>query len=283
MCISQFSKIDFEKMSEVKVHSWFMLILVLLLMPLNYLFEWLKWRTILNSFNSNFGIQTRFQSFLAGIITGMLTPNMQGNFIGRLYYFPKRFRINIILLTLWSNLAQFIVSISFGLIAIVLLGKVPGEFNVQKYLYPLAGIVSLILLLYFTANYYLPYVLNKKTAKRFKMVLKEVPFFKWKILLFSVLRYLVFSLQFYLILIAFGQSGEVETYLWVWQLYLWTTIAPSLILGKLFIRESIAIWVLGSIGMNEWSVALSAFLIWIFNLLIPTLIGTVVCEKRTLA
>lgn len=270
-------------MSEVKVHSWFMLILVLLLMPLNYLFEWLKWRTILNSFNSNFGIQTRFQSFLAGIITGMLTPNMQGNFIGRLYYFPKRFRINIILLTLWSNLAQFIVSISFGLIAIALLGKVPGEFNVQKYLYPLAGIVSLILLLYFTANYYLPYVLNKKTAKRFKMVLKEVPFFKWKILLFSVLRYLVFSLQFYLILIAFGQSGEVETYLWVWQLYLWTTIAPSLILGKLFIRESIAIWVLGSIGMNEWSVALSAFLIWIFNLLIPTLIGTVVCEKRTLA
>jgi hypothetical protein len=40
--------------------------------------------------------------------------------------------------------------------------------------------------------------------------------------------------------------------------------------------------VLGFAGMNEMTVIASSFLIWVFNLLLPTLVATLICKgKRT--
>ena len=104
--------------------------------------------------------------------------------------------------------------------------------------------------------------------------------YRWKILLLSFLRHGIFTLQFSFMLHAFGENLSLENVFWIWQVYLWVTIAPSLILGKLAIRESIAIWVLTLAGMGELTVLISSFLIWTFNLLLPTIIGLFICKEK---
>jgi len=280
ICVFQLKKLDLTHFQIINVSAPWALILMILLLPANYFFEWLKWKAILKTMNTDFGNSTNFQSFMAGIITGMLTPNMQGNFLGRIYYFSRRFRSNIILLTIWSNLGQFIVALFFGFLSLAFIGSDNYLVLNSTVLPILILIIALLLLIYFTVGKWNFGSKKWRFFIRFKNALSNYPSYKLEILLWASLRYIVFSFQFLLAIHAFGGSFSADMYLLVWQIYLWSTIAPSLFLGKLFVRESIAIWVLNGIGLGEWNVIFASLTIWVVNLLIPTLIGILVCKKR---
>lgn len=281
ICVFQLKKLDFDQIQSIQLSAPWALIVMILLLPVNYFFEWLKWKAILKTFDTDFGNTTNFQSFMAGIITAMLTPNMQGNFLGRVYYFPRRFRSNLILLTLWSNLGQFIVALLFGLFSLIIIGS-SGYMELNNTIVLiLVLIIVLFLLIYFTVSKWSFRFKKWKFFQRFKDAFINYPRIKLEILLWGILRYLVFSFQFLLIIHAFGGDFSIELFLLVWQIYLWSTIAPSIILGKLFVRESIAIWVLSGMEIGEWNIIFASLTIWIVNLLIPTLIGILVCKKRT--
>jgi hypothetical protein len=79
---------------------------------------------------------------------------------------------------------------------------------------------------------------------------------------------------------AFEDATNMDTFLWIWQIFLWTTLVPSLWFGKLVIRESIALLVLGSVGFGQVEILTSSILIWIFNLAIPSLIGIIICKQN---
>lgn len=280
ICIFQLKKLDVDQIQSIQLAAPWALIGMILLLPVNYFFEWLKWKAILKTFDTDFGNTTNFQSFMAGIITGMLTPNMQGNFLGRMYYFPRRFRSNIILLTLWSNLGQFIIALLFGFLSLVIIDSSHYLELDTTITGILISIIIVFSFVYFTVAKWKLGFINWKFFQRFKNALSAHPSIKLEILFWGILRYLVFSFQFFLTIHAFGGSFSIEMYLLVWQIYLWSTIAPSLILGKLFVRESIAIWVLSGVGIGEWNIIFASLTIWIVNLLIPTIVGILVCKKR---
>jgi hypothetical protein len=60
--------------------------------------------------------------------------------------------------------------------------------------------------------------------------------------------------------------------------YFWVTLAPSLFLGKVVIRETIAVWVLSAAGLNPEIVIVSSLLIWVLNLFIPTVVSLIVSK-----
>lgn len=278
VCYWQFQKIHIAGFECPQLSAPGLFLFMILLMPVNYFFEWMKWRAVVKTFQSDFGIHLHFQAFLAGIITGMLTPNMQGNFLGRMYYYPRRFRLNIVLLTLLSNLAQFWIAIGFGIIAIAIYG-VPDLLSESHWLW------LLILLLFAAFGFYftferLPFPFRQRRFFiRLREALQRHKHFRTEVVLWGTLRHLVFAFQFFLVLLAFGSSPSWELYLTVWQLYLWTTLAPSILLGKLAIRESIALWVFGALVANEWIILTASLSIWCINLLIPTLVGLAVCKR----
>ena len=255
---------------------------MILLLPLNYFFEWKKWRAVLNTIDTDFGSKTNFQAFMAGIVTGMLTPNMQGNFLGRIYYFPRRFRLNVILLTFWTNIGQFLIALLFGLISCLLIGISVYQETDYQFALLLSGLVTFVLIIYKTKKKWNIGLRRFKFVRRFQRLIVLHPLFRLEVLLWGSLRYVVFSVQFLLSLAAFGGEPSFALLLLVWQIYLWSTIAPSLILGKLFVRESISLWVLGGIGLVEINILFASLSIWIVNLLIPTLIGIAVCKRETL-
>lgn len=275
----QIKKIDLDQ-DHIYLVNPFFLVLVILLMPVNWFLEWLKWVLTMSILEIRTPDRIRGYSFFAGIITGMLTPNMLGNFIGRVYYFERRYRIPIIILTLISNYAQFIASILFGILGIIFINKTPLDIDILKVNWILMAIAFLMILFYF--NFEWVFKFSKRKSRIFFLIqkLKGRRSYRWKISLISILRHSIFSLQFIFMLHAFGEELSMLNVLWVWQVYFWVTIAPSLFLGKLAIRESISIWVLAFAGMNELTILFSSFLIWTINLLIPTLISLLICKRK---
>lgn len=82
-------------------------------------------------------------------------------------------------------------------------------------------------------------------------------------------------------LIAFGAPWSWELVAAIWQVYLLTMLAPSLFLGKIGVKESIALFVLSTMGLNEASVLFASLSIWLLNTVFPALFGLVVCRNRT--
>ncbi len=275
----QFIKIDWSKEKIQLIHPFY-LIITLLLVPMNWFLEWIKWVITLNIAEVQTTQKIKLNAFFAGIITGMLTPNMLGNFIGRIYYFERRNRISLIVLTLVSNYAQFIASIVFGIIGILILGRIPIDLEIDQFNFILIVIGLVVILFYFNFEWFFKFLKRKARIHLLIRNIKRRRMYRWKILLLSFLRHGIFTLQFSFMLHAFGENLSLENVFWIWQVYLWVTIAPSLILGKLAIRESIAIWVLTLAGMGELTVLISSFLIWTFNLLLPTIIGLFICKEK---
>ena len=87
----------------------------------------------------------------------------------------------------------------------------------------------------------------------------------------SILRHLVFTLQFLFILLCFGIEFNKELILWIWISYLAVTLTPSIIFGKIVIRDSITIAIFQIAGYEVYPILISTVFIWAINLLTPTL------------
>lgn len=274
VCVFQFKKLDVSHISDVSHINYWSLFFVLLLVFPNYLTEYKKWDLILKTTRQTTEKHTKIQSFFAGIITGMLTPNMQGNFIGRIYYFQRKFRLPLTLLTLTANLGQFCITVVLGIIGLLL---AKGQSQEIVLLPIVLLVIALVFYFYFER---IPVFKKRfKWYTHLQLVLKENSSLRIHILWLSLLRNVIFSAQFLLALHAFGADMNWKTYWLIWELYLWTTLTPSLIFGKLFVRESIALWVFSAILLPDWNIIAASFSIWIINLLFPTLLGLIICKK----
>jgi hypothetical protein len=231
-------------------------------MPLNWFLEWKKWILITNEESYT----NRRNSFFAGIVSSMFTPAMVGQLAGRFLFSESIERGRITVLTLQSNFSQFLVTLFFGGIAILFVEHL-------MFFDASAGIVWSMVCL-FAVVYFLP--------ERFlRMVIGNAAGFlcenqiRSRFLFFSFLRHLVFSVQFFCVLLAFGAGYSKDLFYWIWVVYLLVTLVPSLFLGKLVIRESIAVFVLTSagIGIQHWIVLVSSLSIWMVNLLLPSFLA----------
>lgn len=274
VCIFQFNKLEINSLHKITLINYLPLLLALLLVILNYWMEYLKWNLIVRTTRQPVTTSVKIQSFFAGVITGMLTPNMQGNFIGRIYYFPRKTRLPITLLTLTSNLGQFCVTIVLGLLALFLLDSQ----EIVRWFVP-AIIVMTALIFYFFFERITPLAVRFKWYRHIQQLLKDNKGIRIQFLVYSFLRSIVFSIQFLLVLGAFGAEISWNTYWLIWELYLFTTLSPSLVFGKLFVRESLALWILAPLAISDWNIVAASFSIWVINLLLPTLCGLFICKK----
>lgn len=272
----QFSKISWSEATSFTVYHPFSLIVAVPLVFVNWGFEWLKWGEILRMSDIRCTFEVRMKSFLAGIMTGLLTPNMLGNFIGRMFWFQRRDRPALILLTLFSNAAQFLASIIFGLLAIAWLGiqDLGIPWSREKFLFFTSiGLLVLVLVYLFVEKIPLAIIRSNKWMDRLVPWMQQSRFFRFRLLLFSILRHGVFSCQYWLLLQAFGLDAEITWFGWIWQVFFWATLIPSLWFGKIVIRESMALWILGPLTGNPGIVLFTSVFLWVINQGIPAAIG----------
>lgn len=272
----QVKKINFSSFSKIQISSFVCLFLTILLVLVNHFFEFLKWLNTLKVLSIQTDLKIKMKSYMAGNLTGFLTPNLLGNFIGRLFYFERRKRISLTFLTLVSNASQFVASIVFGLIALLILGFPKNFFVIdfKNLLFLTFFFMVILLTIYFTffniSNFFF------KSKNWFKVVCLEVKYKSSHLinqLFFSLLRHVIFSFQYFLLLKAFGLDVEIETLFYIWQIYFWSTLIPSFWLGKLFIRESVALWIFSQISNQYEIILISSVTLWLINQGLPAIIG----------
>ena len=150
----QVSKFDKDSWDSFKITNPLSFIVAIIFVFPNIWLAYYKWKTTLKLVAPSEKGKVIRQSFFAGVVTGMLTPNMVGNFIGRFYYFQRAQRIPIILFTLLSNYAQFLASLSFGWFAIIIVGKIYSiEPSKSLLVFLGAGVVFAYLIYFFIDNF----------------------------------------------------------------------------------------------------------------------------------
>jgi hypothetical protein len=195
--------------------------------------------------------------------------NLIGNFIGRMYYFERRNRPKIIVLTLLANGSQFLTSIYFGLLSITLFGFKPFQIPPLNPLY-LTTFILITLIFYFTFELLLKRFLFLKKINIHLLNSFEI---RYSLLLYSLIRYLIFNFQYFLILCSFGVPIDLKLIPIIWSIYFWSTLTPSLWFGKLVIRESISIWILSQYIENTGIILFASISLWCINQGIPAIIG----------
>lgn len=273
---NQIKDISWPEWNSFAIKNPLFLVFVVLLVFVNWGFEYLKWKETLDFSQIYLEPQPRIKSFLAGIITGLVTPNMIGNFIGRIFYFQRRDRPTIILLTLFSNAAQFLASLFFGIIAVLWLGLPAQDFS-----WPIDGFLILILSIFlilitvYLAFEKIPirFLQQNKYVKRIIPLMQEKSYFRTRLLLLSLSRHFIFSLQYWLLLLALGVEINIEWFGWIWQVFFWATLIPSLWFGKLVIRETMALLILAPLTDYPALILLASVFLWILNQAVPAATG----------
>lgn len=277
---SQISRADEKAWTSFSLVNPISFVIAILLVYPNIWLAYAKWKLTLLVIRTNSNKKIKVQSFFAGIVTGILTPNMIGNFIGRFYYFDRKFRSQIISFTILSNFAEFIASVTFGTLAVLFMGKLMVLKESHGLIIWLFVCVLISYLTYFFIDNFLGRWKKRDFMIDFKKILKSNRWYRVTILGLSFSRFIIFTIQFSLMLNAFGAELNLILIAAIWQVYLITMLVPSLFLGKLGVKELIAIEVLTHLDINQYSIVMASLIIWFVNTMTPALLGFVIFRKR---
>ena len=261
-----FNDIKAEMGSFMVDHS--LLCSVLLLMAaLNWGVESYKWKLWIERFE-DIGFGECVVSVLRGLAFSLIIPRAIGEFTGRIYEFKNKYKASTALLI--NKSASYLVTFLFGLLGLSqLLNEINLPFDSIRIF---VGVLFLILLT--------SWVLRKKVVawlpdgllEKFRIGIEKGDV---KILNLTLLRYLVFTSQYLIILSVFAENFTVLQLFWgVTVVYF---IKSSFItinaIGDLGIREGAALFVFAQLGLCNSTILSAGLLLWVINLLIPSLVG----------
>ncbi len=256
------------------------IILLVILIPLNWALESLKWQTLVNKiFKISFW--QAFRGTLTGLAVGVAVPAQVGDTLGRLGALPSQNRMRALGAALVSNGIQFYVSIVGGTLGWLAISDRIGLPNSQQ-----DSILTLLICLclmgvligIFRKNL-ISFNTRKPFLIRIKTYLSVIGAYKSQHLLYATflggLRYLVFLGQFLLALSLFHFPVDTASLAsCVSLIFLVKTILPAInIIGDLGIREFTALYVFQSFYLPVEEVLAATFLIWVVNVLGPLFIG----------
>lgn len=252
-------------------------------MPLVWAMEAYKWKFALSKFTI-ISFWRSWRSVWYGVVAGQLTPNRIGEPIGRLALLDPEVRGRAGVAAVWCGFTQQLTTIIFGLISVVWWVDV-------KNLQILPSPVS-FWLIFFAIFCWI--VLMLYGIIRIQEIAKWIEGFGWvnrilcgeslslyfsfntiiQIFVISLLRYLVFSTQYVILIRIFGVTANaLDIYALVGLTYLFGSVIPSFSASEVGVRAGLAIWFAGMISDNALGVTVASLLLWILNIAIPALIA----------
>jgi len=259
------------------VHYQYIL-MTLLLMIFNWGLEAYKWQYLMKDIEE-LPFFRSFQLTITGITLGIITPNRIGEIPGRILLLNnKKIFKKALFKTAIGAYSQLLVTFIFGTIATFFTIELFGlQVNYTYVKIILLLLTSLSLLSYFYPQlirfifYSVPYIENKKW-------LDALGGFSFKkrlnILLMSVLRYFVFSFQYFLMLKAFSISFSAFNELLLIPLcFMVTSVIPTILISEIGVRGSVALLIFGVITDNQLAILFASVLLWLINVAIPAVIG----------
>ena len=260
-------------------------LLVILLMLANWGIEAKKWQlSVIKIYRISF--INAFKAVLSGVSFSVIMPNRIGEYLGRLAYMPEGNRLKSISVTLVGSISQLYITVVFGIIGLVFLKDQLIAQSILTdliYRFVLGGCAIAVIVL---------------TVVYFKISLIETLFEKWltdskylylieslrtfnvqlllRILLLSFLRYLVFLVQYFLLFSLFDIALPFVIIASVVSvLFLILAVIPSIALVEVGLRGEISLHLMGMFSTNVLGVGVTVASIWLINLVLPAIVGSV--------
>ncbi len=261
--------------------AWVIIPAVAVLAVVNWWLESVKWRHLMRPLVRLSGPQA-FRATISGTTLGLVTPNRTGEFLGRIAHLPAPLRTRAALASLPGSIAQFAVTMMAGALGVLVLwGPVSAVLPVHPALLLVPATVIAVPSVMLVRPARLAGLLLRLpfpgAVRRGLSALAEgqgVP--SPALLGLSAMRYLVFSLQFVLLLLLFAPQvawpyacGAVPV------IFLITTLVPTAVLTELGVRGSVAVVVLAPLQVDPLPVLSATFTLWLANLALPAVIGGV--------
>jgi hypothetical protein len=264
--------IDFySKMMNFGVFSSKNIIFMLFFTIINHFLEIKKWKTLTKSVKNNSWFEATEQS-LASLTFSIITPNRIGEYGAKVLFYPNNKRKQILLLNFAGNFYQLAITIILGMIGLVFLYKYASFsiISIQNSIIIIIALISVVGIFYFLKENY------SKIGDWLSKIIELLSFKNNKIvILISLLRYLVFSHQFYFLIYCFKLNiSYFEAMTAISSVYLIASCIPILSLFDVSLKGSVAIIVFSIFEIDSIQILSITTLMWLLNFVFPAIIGS---------
>jgi|TARA_R110000782_G_scaffold270436_2_gene371092 uncharacterized membrane protein YbhN (UPF0104 family) len=267
-----------SSLSVLTTENYILLLIALLLMPVNWGIEAFKWKFVIRKFE-NIPFIKALKHVFAGITIGLTTPNRIGEIPARVYLLDNKTHLTgLIGVTFLASFSQVIITFLGGFVAIFFL-KENVLFKNYFTLWMIVGsfITILLFLVYFYSKPILtviqktPFLNKKKWLEKFSFLSAQE---KSTVLFFSLMRYFVFVIQFYLVLTAFHISiNNVAAFSLIPLFFVISSFIPTFVISEIAVRGSVALVIFSSVSTDSLLIISAAVSLWIINVALPSIIG----------
>ena len=263
-----------EMLDQYRIFSFTNILILVLFTIFNWYFEILKWQTLSSHVRENSFMAATRES-LASFTAAIFTPSRIGEYGAKCLYYTRAAWRKVIFLNFLGNMGQLFATYFFGIAGLLYL--------ITKLDLPLPFFNALVVIGLLLAPFLL-YIIMKKfkirlkgySVKRleesFHKVSKEI---RWKTILFASLRFLIFTHQFYFLLVQFQINVSYPLLIGaVFSTYILASIIPTMIIFDAFIKGGFGVWIFGFLQVPQIIVLTIVLTVWILNFGLPGLAGS---------
>lgn len=263
--------------AALKSVNGFYLLIAFLLVAVNWGIEAVKWRNVA-SVLQRVSFLEALRATLYAVGVGFITPNRVGESVGKATVFEAEHRVRGISLSLIASCSQLLVTLIAGCLAVMFTNGLVGNKSfhlvavVTGFVFAVALCVYMFLM---RGAFTLPSALQRITWLN---KILNAPRLKMSTLYFtlglSALRYFVFTLQFLLLLAAFGCTLPIlQGALVVSVVFFYLTWLPVPTIAEPAFRGNVALFFLTPLIPHPVGIVCAATMLWIINLLFPAVVG----------
>jgi uncharacterized membrane protein YbhN (UPF0104 family) len=267
---------------------------VVLLMLVNWTLESFKWRYLTRNL-VKISAWEAIEAVFCGLTWAIFTPNRLGEYAGRVLFLPNRKRIHGVFAMAVGSFGQNVITNVLGLSAVTWflftfhVHNTPTHIHLNTWFYLLIVIGSVGFILFITIFYFhiiwlvnlldhIPFI--KKYHRFFDIMGRYKKPELINIMLFCMARFAVFSFQYYLIIhLLIPQMPVFEMMMMVLILFFVQSALPSLDLVDIGVRNGMAVFLFGYITNQTIAIMAAVSSIWLINLIIPAILGSVFVLK----
>jgi len=261
-------------------------ILVFVLMFVNWSLEALKWKISVQ------GVQPvsffkSLKAIFSGVSFSVTTPNRTGEYLGRVLYMDDGNRLRVISLTILGSISQLLVTIFFGLLGLLILRPDITNMNLSgwmewvKDLGIIGASIAFIVLtvFYFRIGWLVKWIDKIPAIKKYIWLINELEKTDTTLLLrllsISLLRYLVFATQYFLLFRFFGVEVNWWEGFWATAIVFFVmAITPTIELFEVVKKMYVTKEIFAIFTVNTLAIGFVTTTIWVINLVIPAAIGS---------
>ena len=260
-----------DRLNKLGPIGFSMFLFAVLLTMINWMLEILKWKTLAGDVAPISLMQATRQS-LSSLTASLLTPNRIGEYGAKAIYFSRVERPRIIMLNFLGNAYQMMSTLIFGVIGLLSLGKLLSlPSSGLTWILAAAMLVALVMIFII--------VFQKKWStcfRRIQVIFSKIPYqIHRETFLYSMLRYLIFSHQFYLFLVFFGVDTPYELAMpLIFVMYFISSVIPGFVIFDWLVKGSVALTIFHFFDVNDIVILCITASMWMLNFAIPSIIGS---------